>query len=52
VKRGNLMSAQNHYDLLLPEAGGRFGVTGDCMSHDLASFGNYLGPWGVLTITP
>jgi hypothetical protein len=46
------MSAQNHYDLLLPDAGGRFGVTGDYLLHDLAGFGNYQGLWGILRVTP
>jgi hypothetical protein len=46
------MSAENHYDLLLPSAGGRFGVTGDYLFHDFAGFGNYQGLWGILRVTP
>jgi hypothetical protein len=46
------MSAQNHFDLLLPSAGGRFGVTGDYLFHDFAGFGNYQGLWGILRVTP
>lgn len=45
------MSAQNHYDLLLPDAGGRFGVTGDYLFHDSAGLGNYGGLWGILRVT-
>jgi hypothetical protein len=46
------VSAQSHYDLLLPAAGGRFGVTGDYLFHDSAGFGNYQGLWGILRVTP
>jgi hypothetical protein len=46
------MSAENHFDLLLPSAGGRFGVTGDYLFHDFAGFGNYQGLWGILRVTP
>jgi manganese oxidase len=46
------MSAENHFDLLLPSAGGRFGVTGDYLFHDSAGFGNYQGLWGILRVTP
>jgi hypothetical protein len=46
------VSAGSHYDLLLPDAGGRFGVTGDYLFHDMASFGNYQGLWGILRVTP
>jgi hypothetical protein len=46
------VSAGSHYDLLLPDAGGRFGVTGDYLFHDFAGFGNYQGLWGVLRVTP
>jgi hypothetical protein len=45
------MSAQNHFDLLLPRAGGRFGVTGDYLFHDLAGLGNYQGLWGILQVS-
>ena len=45
------MSAQNHFDLLLPEAGGRFAVTGDYLFHDSAALGNYQGLWGLLRVT-
>jgi manganese oxidase len=44
------MSAHNHFDLLLPRAGGRFGVAGDYLFHDSASFGNYQGLWGLLRV--
>jgi manganese oxidase len=46
------MTAQNHFDLLLPHAGGRFGVTGDYLFQDSAAFGNYQGLWGILRVTP
>jgi hypothetical protein len=46
------MSASNHFDLLLPSAGGRFGVTGDYLFRDVAGFGNYQGLWGILRVTP
>jgi alpha-tubulin suppressor-like RCC1 family protein len=46
------MSAQNHYDLLLPEAGGRFAVAGDYLFHDSAALGNYQGLWGILRVFP
>ncbi|HZD75184.1 MAG TPA: hypothetical protein VE776_15055, partial [Actinomycetota bacterium] len=46
------MSAENHFDLLLPSAGGRFGVTGDYLFRDTAGFGNYQGLWGILRVTP
>jgi hypothetical protein len=45
------MSAQNHFDLLLPDAGGRFGVTGDYLFRDSAGLGNYQGLWGILRVT-
>jgi len=45
------MSAQNHFDLLLPQAGGRFGITGDYLFHDSAGFGNYQGLWGILKVS-
>jgi PKD repeat protein len=44
------MSAQTHYDLLLPKAGGWFGVKGDYLFHDSAGLGNYQGLWGLLRI--
>jgi hypothetical protein len=46
------MTAMNHFDLLLPHAGGRFGVTGDYLFQDSAAFGNYQGLWGILRVTP
>jgi hypothetical protein len=46
------MTAENHFDLLLPSAGGRFGVPGDYLFQDSASFGNYQGLWGILRVTP
>jgi alpha-tubulin suppressor-like RCC1 family protein len=44
------VSAQSHFDLLLPRAGGRFGVTGDYLFHDSAGLGNYQGLWGILRV--
>jgi hypothetical protein len=44
------MSTQNHFDLLLPKAGGRFAVTGDYLFHDSAALGNYQGLWGLLRV--
>jgi len=46
------MTAENHFDLLLPHAGGRFGVPGDYLFQDSAAFGNYQGLWGILRVTP
>jgi hypothetical protein len=46
------MAAENHFDLLLPSAGGRFGITGDYLFHDSTGFGNYQGLWGILRVTP
>ena len=46
------MTAMNHFDLLLPHAGGRFGVAGDYLFQDSAAFGNYQGLWGILRVTP
>jgi len=39
-------------NLLLPHAGGRFGVPGDYLFQDSAAFGNYQGLWGILRVTP
>ena len=45
------MSAPNHFDLLLPEAGRRFAVTGDYLFHDSEALSNYQGLWGLLRVT-
>ena len=39
-----------HYDLRV-KAGGNFGVTGDYLFRDQASFGNLSGLWGILRVT-
>ncbi len=41
-----------HFDLLLPRAGGAFGVEGDYLFRDQASFGNLNGLWGILRVAP
>jgi manganese oxidase len=42
--------ANNHFDILVPHAGGRFGTTGDYLFRDNASFGNLQGMWGILRV--
>lgn len=39
-----------HFDIVLPQAGGRFGVAGDYLYRDQASFGNLGGLWGVVRV--
>jgi len=40
----------SHFDIVLPSAGGGNGVTGDYLFHDVASFGNASGVWGILRV--
>jgi len=40
----------SHFDIVLPSAGGRNGVTGDYLFRDAASFGNASGVWGILRV--
>jgi hypothetical protein len=40
----------NHYDVVLPSAGGGNSVTGDYLFRDVASFGNASGLWGILRV--
>jgi len=39
-----------HYDLLLPQAGGKHKVTGDFLWRDQAGFGITSGLWGILRV--
>jgi hypothetical protein len=40
----------NHYDVVLPSAGGGNAVAGDYLFRDVASFGNASGLWGILRV--
>jgi len=40
----------NHYDIVLPKAGGENGVPGDYMFRDVGSFGSASGVWGILRV--
>ena len=42
----------NHFDAVLGQAGGRFGVTGDYLWRDFASFQFDGGIWGLLRVYP
>ena len=41
-----------HFTFRLPKAGGEFGVTGDYLFQDMASFGLASGLWGILRVQP
>jgi hypothetical protein len=42
--------ANNHFDVLVPHAGGPFRTSGDYLFRDNASFGNLQGMWGILRV--
>jgi manganese oxidase len=42
--------ANNHFDVIVPQAGGRFRTPGDYLFRDNAAFGNYQGMWGILRV--
>ncbi|MBI5100758.1 MAG: multicopper oxidase domain-containing protein [Nitrospirae bacterium] len=43
----------NHFDVVPAHgAGGLYGIPGDYLFRDEASFGNYQGLWGILRVTP
>ncbi|TAN43642.1 MAG: copper oxidase [Nitrospirae bacterium] len=43
----------NHFDVIPANgAGGLFGIPGDYLFRDEASFSNYQGLWGILRVTP
>jgi hypothetical protein len=43
----------NHFDIVPAHgAGGIYGVPGDYLYRDEASFGNYQGLWGILRVVP
>lgn len=42
----------NHFDIVIDKAGGEFGVAGDYLIRDQASFGLDGGLWGILRVTP
>ena len=42
----------NHFDILLPSAGGVNGVAGDYLFRDHGSFGNTDGLWGIFRVVP
>jgi manganese oxidase len=43
-------NAVNHYDIVLPSAGGGNAVVGDYLMRDQASFGNASGVWSILRV--
>ena len=42
----------NHFDIVLPSAGGPNAVPGDYLFRDQASFGNTDGLWGIMRVEP
>ena len=44
------VAASSHFDVVLPEAGGRARTAGDYLFRDEASFGSYQGLWGILRV--
>ena len=42
----------SHFTMVLPRAGGHFGVPGDYLVRDSASFGSWQGLWTLLRVTP
>jgi hypothetical protein len=43
-------SAYNHYDIVLPKAGGENAIPGDYLAHDKGSFGNADGVWSIIRV--
>ena len=46
------VNGTEHYEVVLPSAGGSGGVEGDYLFRDQASFGNMSGVWGILRVDP
>jgi manganese oxidase len=42
--------ANNHFDIVVPHAGGPFETPGDYLFRDNAAFGNLQGMWGILRV--
>jgi manganese oxidase len=43
-------SGYNHYDIVLPSAGGGNAIVGDYLARDVGSFGNASGVWSILRV--
>lgn len=44
------ITAPNHFDIVLPSAGGEMAVTGDYLFRDQGGSGNAMGLWGILRV--
>ncbi|MFQ5433327.1 MAG: Ig-like domain-containing protein [Anaerolineae bacterium] len=47
-----IVNPASHFSFVLKSAGGDFAVPGDYLYGDMASFGNFLGMWGIMRVTP